>query len=129
MYHALKKTRHTYGPRAVLVSIFLAALITVLAILRFAYELPSTTDARLLFNGKVIATMNPDTAAAVIEGMPATVTIEGYEHEKFSGVVQVVEQENARETLLMIKLRNPPEDARPPLPCSVIVDTSVHPRR
>lgn len=129
MYHILKKTRHTYGPRAVLVAIFLAALVAGLAILRLVYELPFTSDAHLLFNGKVIATMNPRSAATVIEGMPVTVSIEGFEHEKFAGYVQVVEQENDKETLLMIKLQHPPDDIHPPVPCTVTVDTTSRPLR
>lgn len=129
MYHVLKKTRHTYGPRAVLVGIFLATLIAGLAIIRLIYEQPSTSDAHLLFNGKVIATMDPRMAASVIEGMPVAVTVEGFDREKFAGYVQVVEQENDKETLLMIKLQHPPEDIHPPVSCTVTIDTSSRPLR
>lgn len=112
-----------YGPRAVLVAIFLVILAGGLVALRFAYQQPSTTDARLLFHGKVLATMEPKIARPVQEGMPATVTIEGYEGQTFAGRVQVVDTSSEKETLVMVSLKNPPDDAKPPLTCTVQVDT------
>lgn len=121
------KTRRRLGPRLALIGILLAAVAGGFGVLHYFFTRPTTNDAHLLFKGQVIASMAPAAAEKIQEGMRATVTIDGFDDQTFSGSVQVVERDSAKETLLIIQLKNPPEDATPRAACAVTVDTSILP--
>lgn len=97
--------------------------------LNYTAQAISTADAQLLFNGKVLATIPTVEAAKILKGMPATITVDGYGEKKFSGVVEMLspDPDSSTDTLLMLNMVAPPEDAKPPVGCQVTVDTSVPP--
>ena len=115
------------GPWVVIALVLLGIVAANLTTARYSRQAPSTSEARLLFEGKVLASFNTPAAKEIKEGMKATVTIDGYPDKKFGGTVILTHRNEPSETLLMIRLAEPPADASPPVPCQVTVDTSIGP--
>lgn len=98
-----------------------------LTALRYSTQAVSTADARLLYDGKVLATVRTHDARNIREGMRATVTVDGYDEQKFLGLVELIQPDTETETLVMIRLTAPPKIDHPPVDCQVTVDTSLPP--
>ena len=124
-----KPPRKKNGSAVAIFILALCGLGAAFTALNYTAQAISTADAKLLFDGKVLATVPTTEAKKILKGMPATVTIEGYDEQKFSGVVESLtpDPDAAAETMVMLKVVSPPADAKPPLACQVTVDTSVSP--
>ncbi len=117
------------GRTVALAILLICGLGAAFTVLNYSKQALSTADAKLLFDGKVIATMKTEEANKIVRGMPATVTVEGYGENNFPAVVDMItpDPDAAAETLIMLTLVTPPADAKPPVNCQVTVDTSVPP--
>lgn len=117
------------GAAAVIFILTLCGLGAAFTALNYTAQAISTAEAQLLFGGKALATVTTKDASKIKLGMPATVTITGYGEKKFPAVVEMLspDPDSAEETLVMLKVLSPPEDAKPPVACQVTVDTSVPP--
>lgn len=96
-----------------------------LTVVRYQRLVPSTGEAKLLYEGQVMASFAKSSAPQITEGMPATVTIKGYSDQKFAGRVKLTHIEDNGETTAIITLKAPPADAKPPIDCKVTVDTTA----
>ncbi len=119
--------RKKNGPILAVAIVLICGLGAGLTALRYSTQAVSTADARLLFEGKVLATVRTRDARNIREGMRATVTVEGYDEQKFPGLVELVQPDTEEETLVMIRLKSPPAIDHPPVACQVTVDTSIPP--
>lgn len=126
---ANKPPRQKNGSAVAIFILAICGLGAAFTAFNYTAQAISTADAKLLFDGKVLATVPTTEAKKILKGMPATVTIEGYSEQKFSGVVELVspDPDSATETMVMLKVVSPPKDAKPPVACQVTVDTSVSP--
>lgn len=124
-----KPPRKKNGAVVAIFILTLCGLGAAFTALNYTAQAISTADAQLLFDGKALATIPTREAKKITKGMPATVTIEGYGEKKFSAVVDLVNPDpgSADDTLVMLRVISPPEDASPPVACQVTVDTSVPP--
>lgn len=82
---------------------------------------PTSEEAQLLFNGEIMATFEGQPAAQITENLAAVATVSGYGKQLFRGVVKIVHKESPGKILTMIRLKDPPPDAKPPVPCHVTV--------
>lgn len=98
---------------------------TYLTVVRYRGQVASTGDAKLLYEGQVMASFAKSDAPKISEGMPAVVTIRGYSDQKFLGRVKLIHVEDSGETTAIITLKDPPADAQPPTDCKVTVDTTA----
>ncbi len=85
-----KPPRKKNGSAVAIFILALCGLGAAFTALNHTAQAISTADAKLLFDGKVLATVPTSDAKKILKGMPATVTIEGYS-EKFSGVVDLTD--------------------------------------
>ena len=124
-----QRPRKKNGTGAVIFILTLCGLGAAFTALNYTAQAISTAEAKLLFDGKALATVPTSEAHKIKKGMPATVTIDGYAEKKFSAVVDFVspDPDSAEETLVMLNVISPPTDAKPPVACQVTVDTSVPP--
>lgn len=105
--------------------LLICAAAAYLTVIRYQGQVSSTGDAKLLYEGQVMATFAKSNAPQVTEGMPAIVTIKGYIDQKFVGHVKLTHIEDNGETTAIIALSAPPADAKPPIDCKVTVDTTT----
>lgn len=121
--------RKKNGRTVALAIMLICGLGAAFTVLNYSTQALSTADAKLLFEGKVIATMKTAEATKILRGMPATVTVDGYGEHNFPAVVDMItpDPDSAADTLIMLTLVSPPKDAKPPVNCQVTVDTSVPP--
>jgi hypothetical protein len=96
-----------------------------LTVVRYQAQVSSTGDAKLLYEGQVMASFAKSDAPKISEGMSAIVTIRGYSDQKFLGRVKLVHLEDSGESTAIITLKHPPSDAQPPTDCKVTVDTTI----
>lgn len=121
--------RKKNGSTVALVILLVCGLGAAFTVLNYSTQAPSTADAKLLFEGRVIATMKTEEAKKIVRGMSGMVTVDGYGERGFPAVVDMVtpDPDSKSDTLIMLTLVSPPDDARPPVGCQVTVDTSVPP--